>query len=65
LIGETRFEALLVYFALGPCEGSGLLVIVGDEGVDVGLELIDGLEGRAIERLPAEDREPNLDLVKP
>jgi len=53
-----------VYFALGPCEGSSLIVVVG-EGVDMRLELIDGLEGRAIEGLPAEDRELNLDLIKP
>ena len=47
--------------ALGPDEWLGILVIAGD----VGLELFDGLEGCAGERLAAEDREPYLDLVEP
>jgi len=54
-----------VDLALGLGEWAGLLVIVGNEGVDVRLELLDGLEGRAIERFSTEDREPELDLVEP
>ena len=44
-----------MHLAFGPGERAGLVVIVSDERVDVGLELIDGLEGCALERLPAED----------
>ena len=50
---------------LGPGERAGVVVVAGDEGVDVGLELIDALEGRTAQRFAAEDREPDLDLVQP
>jgi hypothetical protein len=36
----------------GPEEGSDGLVVVGDEGVDVGDELLDAGERGAAERLP-------------
>lgn len=51
--------------ALGPGKRPGVLVIVGDERLDVGLELVDRLERGALERLPAEDREPDIDMVEP
>ena len=38
---------------LCPNEGSGGLVVVGDEGVDVGDELIDAGKGRSAERFLA------------
>jgi len=65
LIGETRFEALLLDLALGPGERAGTLVVAGDEGIDMRLELIDTLEGRTAQRLCGQDREPNFDLVEP
>ena len=58
LISETRFKTLLVDLALCPDERASLLVVAFDEGVDVRLKLMDGLEGRTVQRLPAEDREP-------
>jgi hypothetical protein len=36
-----------------------------DVGIDVLLELFEACEGGAAERLPLQDREPYLDLVKP
>jgi len=50
--------------AFGPGKRACGLVVVGDEALDVSFELIDGLEGCTIERLSAEDREPDLDLVE-
>ena len=47
-----------------PDEGSGGLVVVGDEGVDVGDELLDAGERGAAERLPGQDREPDFDLTE-
>ena len=40
---------------LGPDEGPGGLVVVGDEGVDVRDELGNAGEGDAIERFGSED----------
>jgi hypothetical protein len=39
-------------FMTGSSEGSDLLVIVSDEGVDVVLELINGLGGPALSDFP-------------
>ncbi len=52
-------------FGLCPDEGSGSLVVSSDEGVDVGDEVLDAGEGRAVKRLLGEDREPDFDLVEP
>jgi hypothetical protein len=46
-----------------PDEGTGGLVVVRDEGVDVLDEFGTAPEGLTIERLFGEDREPDFDLV--
>ncbi len=50
---------------LGPDEGLSLVVVGFDVGIDVLLELFEACEGSAAERLPLQDREPNLDLIEP
>jgi len=50
---------------LGPDEGFSFVVICFDVGIDVLLELFEACEGGAAQRLPLQDREPYLDLVKP
>ena len=52
-------------FGFVPREGAGGLVVVRDEGIDVFPELGDAGEAGALERLPAEDGKPALDLVEP
>ena len=52
-------------FFLGPDEGLSLFVVCVDVGIDVLLELLKACEGGAAERLPLQDREPNLDLIEP
>lgn len=47
----------------GPDEGSGGLVVVGDEGVDVGDALFDAGERGAVERVRGQDGEPDFDLA--
>ena len=49
----------------GPDEGPGLLVVVGDEAVDGGLEVDDALEDTALEAALGEDGEEALDGVEP
>jgi len=55
----------LTDFFLGPDEGLSFVVICFDVGIDVLLELFEACEGSAAERLPLQDREPNLDLIEP
>lgn len=62
---ETWLEAFLMDFGFGPDERLGGFVIVLDEGIDVGLEFINGLERCAVEGFAGEDREPDFDLVQP
>src|SRR5450432_2891700 len=50
---------------LGPDEGLSSEVICFDVGIDMPLELFEGREGSAAERLSLQDREPYLDLVEP
>ena len=50
---------------LGPDEGRGMLVVAGDEGIDVIPELADGCEAGVGERAALQDGEPDLDLVQP
>ena len=52
-------------FFLSPDEGLSFVVICFDVGIDVLLELFEACEGGAAERLPLQDREPDLDLVEP
>ena len=52
---ETRFEALLMNLGFGPDEGLCSFVVGGDESVDVGLELINGVERCAVEGFACED----------
>ena len=49
----------------GPGEGPGLLVVVGDEAVDGGLEIDDALEDAALEATLGKDGEEALDGVEP
>jgi len=50
-VGETWSEALLVDFGFSPEEGPCGLIVLFDEGVDVGDEFFEAGEGRAVERL--------------
>ena len=61
----AAFDAALVDLGFGPDERFGIFIVGLDEGVDVLAELGDGVEGRAVQRLSFEDREPDLDLVEP
>src|SRR5271165_2535140 len=54
-----------MHLSFCPGERSGVLVVAGDEGVDMRLELVGGVEGRAVQRHAAEDGEPDLNLVEP
>ena len=54
-----------MHLAFCPGERSGVLAVAGDEVVDVRLELNDSVEGRAVQRRPAEDGESDLDLIEP
>ena len=58
MISETRLEPFLVDFAIGPGKRAGFVVVAGDEAVDMGLELVDGLEGCTTEGLSAEEIVP-------
>ena len=49
----------------GPDEGLGLLVVVGDEAVDGGLQIDDALEDTTLEAALGEDSEEALDSVEP
>ena len=49
----------------GPDEGRGMLVVAGDEGIDVIPELAEGCEAGVGERAALQDGEPDLDLVQP
>ena len=42
-----------------------MLIVVVDEGVDLPLEIGDGLEGTTADRLVGNQGEPALDLVEP
>jgi len=46
LNGEAGFEPSLVSFAFGLAEWAGVLVVAGDEAVDVSFEFVDAAEGR-------------------
>ncbi len=59
------FEGALANFFLGPDEWLGPLVIFSDEGIDVLLQLLDGGERCAAERLALQNGEPYLDLIEP
>src|ERR1700692_584672 len=49
----------------GPDEGIWLLVVVGDEAIDGGLEIDDAFEDAALEAPLGEDGEETLDGVEP
>ena len=49
----------------GPDEGLWLLIMVGDEAVDGGLQVDDALEDAALETTLGEDGEEALDGVEP
>ena len=49
----------------GPDEGLWLLVVVGDEAIDGGLEIDDAFEDAALEAPLGEDGEETLDDVEP
>ena len=59
------FEPPLVDLFLGPGEGLGSLIVGCDKSIDVPLQLLDGAEGGAVQRLALEDGEPCLDLIEP
>ena len=48
-----------------PGEGFGGVVVGGDEGIDVSLELGGGAERCAGQRLAGQNGEPDLDLIEP
>jgi hypothetical protein len=50
---------------LSPFEGSGILVVVIDEGADVSFQLLDGGVNTALEALSRKLSEPALDLIDP
>jgi hypothetical protein len=50
---------------LGPGEGLGVIVVLGDVTVDRGLEVGDRVEAAAFEPAPGERREEGLDGVEP
>ena len=52
-------------FVLGPDERLSVFVVGFDVGIDVLLELFDGGERCAAQRLALQDREPDLDLIEP
>ena len=58
-------ERLLADFDLRPREGVGLGVVGGDEVVDRLAQLPGAREAGVGQRLPAQDAEPDLDLVEP
>ena len=59
------FEALLMHPGFRPREWFGGVVVGRDEGIDMGLELGDGVERCAGERFAAQDGKPDLDLIEP
>ena len=65
LSDTAAFEPALTDLFLGPDEGLSFVVICVDVGIDVFLKLFEACEGGAAERLPLQDREPNLDLIEP
>ncbi len=50
---------------LGPGEGVGGFVVVGDERINVSPEFGNAGEAGAVQRLASDDREPTLDLIEP
>ena len=50
---------------LFPGEWFGVLVVSGDEGIDVLLQLLDGGEGSPAQRVTLENGEPRLHLIEP
>ena len=54
-----------MYLFLGPDEGLSSIVVGFDIGIDVLFKLLKTCEGGAAQRLPLQDREPDLDLIKP
>ena len=50
---------------LGPDEWLGVVIVVLNEGSDIGLELIDAAMDAALDLLVGEQREPAFDLVEP
>jgi hypothetical protein len=52
-------------FGFGPDERLCSFVVGRNEGVDMSLELINGVEGCAVKGFAGEDREPDFDLVQP
>jgi len=58
-------EPSLVDLSLGPGERLGCLTVGSDEGIDMLLQLLDGGEGSAVQRLALEDGKPSLDLIEP
>src|SRR3954469_17728281 len=65
LSDTAAFESALTDLFLGPDEGLSFVIVGFDRGIDVLLELFEACEGSATERLPLQDREPNLDLIEP
>ena len=49
----------------GPDEGLWLLVVVGDEAIDGGLEINDRSEDAPLETPPGQSREQSLDRIEP
>jgi hypothetical protein len=50
---------------LGPDEWLGVVIVVLNEGSDIGLELIDAAMDAALDLLVGEQREPAFDLIEP
>ena len=65
LADTATFDAELVDLCFGPDEGFGILIVGLDEGIEMLAKLSDGVEGRTVQRLALQDREPDLHLVKP
>jgi hypothetical protein len=55
---------VLADFFLSRGEGLGVLVVGGDEGIGVLLQLLDGGERGSAERLSLKDGEPGFDLIE-
>ena len=51
--------------ALVQPNGFGVLIVGFDESIDVLPELLDRVEGGAVQGLSFKDREPDLDLIEP
>jgi hypothetical protein len=50
-----------LFAGLGPDEWMGPVVPVRDEGADLGIHVADAADAPAVDGLPFDDREPDLD----